>query len=255
MIQVEHPEYLLALLGLPLIIALYYIVLSWKKRSIAKVGDANLVQALIKDYSPKRFSLKFILIAIAYTLGVVAWANPRIPTGSVKQSYTGIDVMIALDVSNSMLAQDIKPDRLERAKEFISRLIDQLPDDRVGLVVFAGRAYLQMPLTIDHDAAKMYLATTSTNTVPTQGTVIGDALKMCYAGFNPTEKKYRAIVLITDGEDHDDNAIKISKQLAAEGVMVNTIGIGSPQGAVIPDPVTNQLKKRREWQYCYFATE
>jgi len=122
-------------------------------------------------------------------------------------------------------------------------LIDQLPDDRIGLVVFAGRAYLQMPLTVDHDAAKMYLSTTSTNTVPTQGTVIGDALKMAYAAFNPKEKKYRSIILITDGEDHDDNAIKISKELAAQGIMINTVGIGSPQGAVIEDPQTHELKK------------
>jgi tetratricopeptide (TPR) repeat protein len=243
MIQVEHPEYLLALLGLPVMILLYSFVLKWKKKMTARIGDKALVNELIKDYSPKRFSIKFILITVAFTIGVIALANPRIPTGSIKKNYSGIDVMIALDVSNSMLAEDVKPDRLERAKEFISRLIDQLPDDRIGLVVFAGRAYLQMPLTIDHDAAKMYLSTASTNTVPTQGTVISDALKMCYAGFNPKEKKYRSVVLITDGEDHDDNAIKVTKQMAAEGVMVNTVGIGSPQGAVIPDPDTHEPKK------------
>jgi tetratricopeptide (TPR) repeat protein len=243
MLELEHPEYLLALLGLPIMITLYFFILNWKKKVVAKIGDEALVKELIKDYSPKKFLIKFVLIAIAFTIGVIALANPRIPTGAVKESYTGIDVMIALDVSNSMLAEDIKPDRLDRAKEFISRLIDQLPDDRIGLVVFAGRAYLQMPLTVDHDAAKMYLSTASTNTVPTQGTVIGDALKMAYAGFNPKEKKYRSIILITDGEDHDDNAIKVSKELAAQGIMINTVGIGSPQGAVIPDPVTHQLKK------------
>jgi tetratricopeptide (TPR) repeat protein len=243
MLELEHPEYLLALLGLPIMVALYFFILNWKKKMVAKIGDQALVKELIKDYSPKRFFLKFILIAIAFTLGVLALANPRIPTGTVKENYSGIDVMIALDVSNSMLAQDIKPDRLDRAKEFISRLIDQLPDDRIGLVVFAGRAYLQMPLTIDHDAAKMYLSAASTNTVPTQGTVIGDALKMAYAGFNPKEKKYRSVILITDGEDHDDNAIKISKELAAEGIMINTVGIGSPEGAVIEDPQTHELKK------------
>jgi tetratricopeptide (TPR) repeat protein len=243
MIQVEHPEYLLALLALPVMIALYYFLLKWKKKVIAKIGDAGLVNELIKDYSPGKFSLKFILIAIAFTIGVIALANPRIPKSSVKQDFSGIDVMVALDVSNSMLAEDIKPDRLDRAKEFISKLIDQLPDDRIGLVVFAGRAYLQMPLTIDHDAAKMYLSTASTESVPTQGTVIGDALKMCYAGFNPQEKKYRSIILITDGEDHDDNAIKITKAMAQQGVMVNTVGIGSPEGAIIEDPQTHEIKK------------
>ncbi len=243
MIQFEHPEYLLALLCVPIMIALYSFVKRWKKNVVQKIGNESLVQQLIKDYSPKKFYLKFILIVVAFSVAVIALANPRKPQGSVKENFSGIDVMIALDVSNSMLAEDIKPDRLDRAKDFISKLIDKLQNDRIGLVLFAGRAYLQMPLTIDHDAAKMYLSTASTDAVPTQGTVIGDALKMCYAGFNQKEKKYKAIILITDGEDHDENAIKITKALAAEGVMINTIGIGSPQGAVIPDPATHDYKK------------
>jgi len=151
--------------------------------------------------------------------------------------------MIALDVSKSMLAEDIKPNRLERAKQLVSKIIDKLADDKVGIVIFAGKAYLQMPLTIDHSAAKMYLSSASTDNVPTQGTVISQALKMSYAAFNTQEKKYRAIILISDGEDHDEDAIKVTRSLVDEGVMVNTIGIGSPQGAPIMDEETHEYKK------------
>ncbi len=165
------------------------------------------------------------------------------PNGNQKINRKGTDLMIALDVSKSMLAQDIKPSRLERAKQLISTIIDNSSDDKIGLVVFAGRAYLQMPLTVDHEAAKMYLASASPDDVPTQGTVISDALKMCDAAFNPKEKTFKSVLLISDGEDHDNDAIKEAKDLGKEGIMVNTIGIGSPQGAPILDPSTGQYKK------------
>jgi Ca-activated chloride channel family protein len=242
----QHIEYLFGLLGVPVMLVLFIMYIKWKKARIKKIGDPKLVEQLIKDHSPEKFALKFSLIVVAFALAVIALANPRKPIGSSNVRRNGIDVMIALDVSKSMLAQDIKPNRLERAKQLISRLIDKMPDDRIGIVVFAGRAYLQMPLTSDHAAAKMYLSTASTDVVPTQGTVIGDALKMCYAGFNTKEKKYKSIVLISDGEDHDESADKLAQSLADEGVMINTIGIGSPDGATIQDPVTNETKKDAE---------
>lgn len=226
--------------------ALYFLYLRWKKERIKKIGDPALVQQLIQTYSPKKFARKFTLFSVAVALVVIALANPRTHRGSSNVKRNGIDVMIALDVSKSMLAQDVKPNRLERAKQLIARLIDKLPDDRIGIVVFAGRAYLQMPLTSDHAAAKMYLSTASPDVVPTQGTVIGDALKMCYAGFNTKEKKYKSIVLISDGEDHDENADKLAQSLAEEGVMINSVGIGSPEGSTIEDPVTGELKKDAE---------
>ena len=150
--------------------------------------------------------------------------------------------MIALDVSKSMLAQDIKPSRLERAKQVILKIINNSPDDRVGLVIFAGRAYLQMPLTIDHEAAKMYLSAVSPDDIPTQGTVISDALKMSYAAFNPKDKTFKSVLLISDGEDHDDEALKAAKDLGKQGIMINTIGVGSPEGAPIMNPETGQYK-------------
>ena len=243
MFHFQHIEYLLALIAVPFMMALYFFVLKGKQNTIKKIGDPALVNQLIKDYSAKKFSIKFLFMLLAFVIGVIALANPRKPQGTSMVNRSGIDVMFALDVSKSMLANDIQPSRLERAKQLITKMIDKLPNDRIGIVVFAGRAYLQMPLTTDHSAAKMYLSSATTDVVPTQGTVIGDALKMCFAAFNTQEKKYKAVVLLSDGEDHDEAAIKITKELADEGVMINTIGIGSPQGTTIIDPITNETKK------------
>ncbi len=242
MVHFQHIEYLLALALVPLMILLYVFVLRSKKNTIKKIGDPALVNQLIKDYSPAKFLIKFVLIVTAFVAGIIALANPRMPKGTTIVNRSGIDVMIALDVSKSMLADDINPSRLERAKQFIERLIDKLPDDRIGIVVFAGRAYLQMPLTTDHSAAKMYLSSATPDVVPTQGTVIGDALKMCYAAFNTKEKKYKSVVLVSDGEDHDKTAEKVTKAMAEEGVMINTVGIGSPEGTTIIDPATGVTK-------------
>jgi len=239
----QHTEYLMLLAAIPLLLILYFFVLYWKKRTIKKIGDANLVKEMIKNHSPQKFALKFVLILVAFALGALALANPRSPKGVEQVNRNGIDVMIAIDVSKSMLAQDIKPNRLERAKQALGKLIDKLNNDRVGIVVFAGRAYLQMPLTGDHGAAKMYLGSASTEIVPTQGTVISDALKMCYASFNTKEKKYKAVILVSDGEDHDEGALKIAGEMAENGVVINTVGIGSPQGSTIIDELTNQEKK------------
>ncbi len=239
----QHTHYLIALAAVPLLLILYFFVLNWKKKTIKKIGDANLVAEMIKNHSPQKFALKFILILVAFAAGVFAVANLRSPKGMEQVNRNGIDVMIALDVSKSMLAQDVKPNRLERAKQALGKLIDKLNNDRVGIVVFAGRAYLQMPLTGDHGAAKMYLGAASTDIVPTQGTVISDALKMCYASFNTKEKKYKAVILISDGEDHDEGALKMVKQMTEDGIVINTVGIGSPQGSTIIDELTNQEKK------------
>jgi len=238
----QHIEYFILLAAIPFLLVLYFFVLYWKKQTIKKIGDENLVRELIKNYSPQRFAIKFVLILSAFALGTVALANLRSPKGMEKVNRNGIDIMIAIDVSKSMLAQDIKPNRLERAKQALSKLIDKLSNDRVGIVVFAGRAYLQMPLTGDHGAAKMYLSSASTDIVPTQGTVISDALKMCSVSFNSKEKKYKAVILISDGEDHDEGALKMAGQMAEEGIVINTVGIGSPMGSTIIDELTNQEK-------------
>jgi Ca-activated chloride channel family protein len=242
----EHIEYLLALAVLPLLILLFMYVLRWKKSVSSRIGNPKLVRQLIQNYSPFRFKIKFAIVLLALVSMILAAANLRKPGQGENLSRKGVDIMMVLDVSKSMLADDYKPDRLERAKLFTTRLMDQLPNDRIGLVLFAGRAYMQMPLTSDHAAGRLFLQAASPDAVPTQGTIIGGALNMANSGFNTKDKKFKAIVLISDGEDHDIEAAKIAKTIADNGVMINTIGIGSTNGTVIIDPETGATKKDAE---------
>ncbi|HEY4151534.1 MAG TPA: VWA domain-containing protein [Chitinophagaceae bacterium] len=239
----EHIEFLPGLALLLVGVLLYLEVLRWKRKTQQKIGEPALVKELTKSYSPFRFALKFIFVLVALGATIVAAANLQSQGAAETVSRKGVDVMMVLDVSNSMLAEDIKPSRLERAKQLVTRLLDKMDNDRIGLVLFAGRAYMQMPLTNDHAAAKMYVQTAGPDAVPTQGTVIGEALKMASSGFNSKERKFKAIVLISDGEDHDPEALKVAKSLAQGGAMINTVGIGSPEGVPIIDPATNQTKK------------
>jgi Ca-activated chloride channel family protein len=239
----QHIEYLVALAIIPLVIILYGQLIYWKKTTVKKIGDPNLVQALIASYSPVNFLLKFLFITLALAAIITAAANLQLPGAMDDVQRKGVDVVIAMDVSKSMLAEDIKPNRLERARQLVYKLMDQLPDDRVGLVLFAGRAYLQMPLTTDHGAARMYIQQAGPEVVPTQGTVIAEALRASNSAFNSKERKFKSIVLITDGEDHDPQAVQLAQQMAEDGVMINTVGIGSTQGAPIIDPSTNEYKK------------
>jgi Ca-activated chloride channel family protein len=239
----QHTEYLIALATIPLLVVLYFQLLTWKKNTIKKIGDQKLVEALIANYSPTNFLLKFLFFAVALAAIIAAAANLQKPGSMENVQRKGVDVVIALDVSKSMLAEDIKPNRLERARQLVYKLMDQLPNDRVGLVLFAGRAYLQMPLTTDHGAARMYIQQAGPEVVPTQGTVISEALRASNSAFNSKERKFKSIVLISDGEDHDPQAVPLAQQLAQDGVMINTIGIGSAEGAPIMDPATNEYKK------------
>ncbi len=246
MAHFQYIELLFLLFLIPLLAALFYFSLMKKKAAAKKIGDPELVKQLTAGYLPGSYFLKFLLATASVGLLVIVLANLRKAAGEQKVSRDGIDVMIALDVSKSMLAQDIKPSRLERAKQVLSRLVDRLQNDRIGIVIFAGKAYLQMPLTGDHAAAKMYLSSANTESVPTQGTVIAEALKTCNASFNSKEKKYKAVVLISDGEDHDEKAVKTAEEMAALGVAIYTVGIGSPQGAQLIDEATNELKRDGE---------
>lgn len=222
---------------------LFLILLRWKKKVIRRIGDKKLVTQLIDNFSSRRFVFKFILLLIAFSLGIIAMMNLQKPGVSDSSNRKGIDVAIALDVSKSMLATDISPNRLERAKQFISKLMSEMPNDRIALILFAGKAYLQMPLTADHGAAKMFVSSASPDAVPQQGTVISDALKMSAKVFNSAERKFKAVVLISDGEDHNEEALQTAKDLAVQGVMINTIGIGSSEGTSLTDPATGELKK------------
>lgn len=239
----QHTEFLIGLAAIPLLVIVFLTVLRWKKKATSRIGDPLLVKELTGNHSPRRFAWKFVLIVLAFTAIVVAAANLQTKGAMDQVKRKGVDIMVVLDVSKSMLAEDIKPNRLERARQLVNKLMDQSQNDRIGLVVFAGRAYLQMPLTTDHAAARMFVQTAGPDVVPTQGTAIGEALKMANSAFNSKERKFKAVVLISDGEDHDPETLKLAKSLEQNGVMVNTVGIGSVEGAPIIDPVTNDFKK------------
>jgi Ca-activated chloride channel family protein len=243
MASFQHSDYLLGLVILLPLILFFLLTLRWKKKVKRELGDPELVDALIKDHSSKNYSYKFFVLLTALALCIIAAANLRSPKQGVAGNRAGIDIMVALDVSNSMLAQDIKPNRLERAKQVLNRIIEKMGDNRMGLVVFAGQAFLQMPLTSDLAAAKLFVSNASPDAIPTQGTVIGDALRLCNISLDIKEKKYKAVILISDGEGHDEKALDVVKDLQDNGVVVHTIGIGSPDGSPIMEPGTNNYKK------------
>ncbi len=236
-------QWLLVLLSLvPLLLLVYFFAWRKWKQKTAMVGDSRLVNLLTANRSPIRSVLRISLVILSAALLVLALANLQKPSEKSEVTRKGVDIMIALDVSKSMLAQDIQPDRLTRAKQFLQKLVDRLPDDRIGIVLFAGRAYLQMPLSTDHSAASMYIQQASPESVPTQGTVISEALQQSFNAFMSKERKYRSVVIISDGEDHDPKALQLAQEMSARGIMINTVGIGSPNGSQILDPSTGNPK-------------
>ena len=242
-LQFQHIEFAWGLFLIPLFILLFILLLRWKQNVSKKMGDKKLVEQLTNNFSPRLFGLKFILLLLAVAGGVLAIMNLRKPADADSISRKGIDVVIAMDVSKSMLATDLQPSRLERAKQFVTKLMNEMPDDRIALVLFAGKAYMQMPLTTDHSAAQMFVSSAGPDAVPQQGTVISEALKMSANAFNTADRRFKAVVLISDGEDHDPEADNTSRELANQGMMINTVGIGSPEGAYIFDPSTGENKR------------
>jgi Ca-activated chloride channel family protein len=239
----QYPVCIWLFAALAAITILFFFLLGWKKKVKKRIGDEKLVNHLIRGYSAFKFNLKFFCLSVAFAAGIIASMNPRQAGTQENIIRKGIDVVIALDVSKSMLAQDVQPSRLERAKQLTINLMNQMPNDRIGLVLFAGKAYLQMPLTSDHAAAKLFVASAGPGSVPKQGTVLSEAMRMSAAAFNNKEKRFKSVVLISDGEDHDAEALQTAAALAEQGVMLNTIGIGSPEGTTITEPITGETKK------------
>lgn len=246
MFSFQHPGFLWLILLIIPVTALYYYALYRKRKTAALIGEPALVKELTQSYLPKRYFLKFLLITLSIICLVIATANPRSAGGKRWVEKNGIDVMIALDVSNSMLADDIPPSRLLRAKQLLNRLLSKLDNNRVGMVLFAGNAYLQMPLTGDLSAASMYINVAAPDLVPTQGTNIAEALQRSNGAFNSEEERFKSIVLITDGEEHDDNAISVAEDMAKQGVVINCIGMGNPDGTVLVFKNTGEIKKDAE---------
>ncbi len=234
MLRFEHKEYFSLLLLIPIVISLYFYVQYQTKKQLEKIGNIDLMKRLMPDRNEKKSLLKFIALNVVLFFLILALAQPQMGTKMEKVQRKGIDIMIALDVSKSMLSQDVAPSRLEKSKLLIQTLLKNLDGDRVGLVIFAGNAYLQMPLTVDYSSLLLYLRSITTNSVPTQGTIITDALEKSEAAFKETDKKHKAIIVITDGEDHEENAINMAEELASDGTKVFTVGVGTANGGIIP---------------------
>jgi len=239
MFSFQHIEYLNFLFLLLIPVSLLIYTFFWRRKIQTKLGNSLLIAQLIRSFSLPLFFIKPILILIGLALLVISAANPRkiIPAES---KNTDIDLMFALDVSNSMLSADINPTRLSAAKELIKNLVQALDVNRVGLIVFADKALLQLPMTHDTKAAEMYINEVNTDAIPQQGTSIGDALAQCDRSLNLNEYKYKTVVLISDGEDHDNNAISVAKQLRENGVVVYCIGAGTPEGSIFKEAGSNQ---------------
>ena len=249
MFRLEHTELLWAFSAVPLMILVFVILQYNKKRLLARLGDYPLVKAMIPDVSLAKQISKFILFTFAFSFLVMSICN--LQTGSKMQEVKreGGDIMICLDVSNSMLAEDLSPNRLERAKQAIEKFIEKLEGDRIGMVVFAGEAYVQLPITTDYSAAKLFLHGINPNMIPVQGTAVGAALEKAIESFGQDVGKNKAIVIITDGENHEDDAIKIAEDAAKEGLTIHTIGIGSLDGSPIPhylNGIKSGYKKDKE---------
>jgi Ca-activated chloride channel homolog len=234
MIKFAHPEYLNWLLALPALAALFWYVWFLKRRGLRRYGDSALVRRMIPERSGVKHWLRMSLLLLAAASIIVALANPKVGTRFEEVTRSGIDIIVAVDVSNSMRAEDIQPNRIKAAKKELQNLINNLKGDRIGIVVFAGDGYTQLPLTSDYNAALMLTDVITTGIAPKPGTAIGSAIKLARESFEKEEGKYKALVIITDGENHEDDPVEAAREAAEEGIVIHTIGMGSLEGAPIP---------------------
>lgn len=234
MFRFANEIWLWALLVIPALVILFWMNARWRKRVMQQLADANVLDNLLPTLSKALPRWKRVLYTLGLTFLLIGMANPQIGSKYEEVKREGFELMICLDVSNSMLAEDLTPNRLERAKQAISRLVDRLKNDKIGVIVFAGDANIQLPMTVDHSAAKLFLRSIDTDIVPTQGTAIGKAIELASSSFTETSKANKSIIVITDGENHEDDALEQAAAAAENGIKVHTIGIGSVDGTPIP---------------------
>lgn len=249
MFRFANIEILWLLLTIPAFVAAHIWYTMRKRRQIAEFGDPTLMEQLAPNASRQRPHVKFAILMVALVLLIIAAARPQYGQREQTIKRQGIEVMIALDISNSMLAEDVAPCRLDRAKQMLSKIIDQMTDDKIGLVVFAGEAFTQLPITCDYVSAKMFLSSITPSLIKTQGTAIGEAINTSIRSFGSEQSEAsRAIILITDGENHEDDAIAAAERAKQMGIHLCVVGIGKPEGAPIPIPGTNNYRKDRNGQ-------
>ena len=243
MFRFAHPDFLYLLFLLPALVAFYVYAMIVKKKAIKKYGNPTLLAELMPEVSTKRQHLKFWLLFGAITMVIFIIAGPQFGSKLETVKRQGVEIMVCLDVSNSMLAEDVSPNRLDKAKQMLSRLTDGFTNDKVGLIVFAGDAFTQLPITSDYISAKMFLSSINPSMVSTQGTAIGAAINLAARSFTPDETTDKAIILITDGENHEDDAIGAA---AEKGIHVNIVGMGDPKGSPIPIQGSNNYMKDKD---------
>ena len=254
MFRFANIEMLWWLLAIPVAITVYIYFTRRKRKQLLAFGDLELMEQLMPNASHVRGHVKFGLLLLALSLLIISSARPQFGQSERTEKRQGIEAVVTLDISNSMLAEDVAPNRLDRAKQMMSKLIDQMVEDKIGVVVFAGDAFIQLPITCDYVSAKMFLNTIKPELIKTQGTAIGQALNTsirCFGSLNPEDEKTiananRAIILITDGENHEDDAVAVAQRASELGIKIIVVGIGKPEGSPIPMPGTNDFRKDRE---------
>lgn len=236
MFRIVNEFYLWLLLLIPALIVIHYLLLYYRKKKINKLGDNYLIFKLMPTYSGIRQNLKFWILIASLVLIIFSLSRPQFGSKIDKAQRKGVDLMICFDVSRSMLAEDIQPSRIERSKQALLKLIDELNNDRIGIVVFAGKSFIQLPITNDYGAAKMFIDRISTDIVEQQGTAIGAAIDLALSSYNLEEESVnsRAIIVITDGENFEDDAIAAAEEAMKKNVKVHAIGVGSMEGSPIP---------------------
>ena len=247
MFRFAHPYFLYLLIVVPLLVAMFVYVTYQQKIRLREFGNPDLLKRLMPNASIIRPQLKFYTLMVVLVLMIVALARPQFGSKLQTAKKQGVEAMIVLDVSNSMMAQDIQPNRLERSKLILSKLIDDMVDDKIGLIVFAGDAFVQLPITTDNVSAKMFLSSINPNLVPRQGTAIGTAIDLAIQSFGPNESEAgRTIIVITDGENHEDDAVGAAKLAQEKGITVNVVGMGTPEGTPIPVGGTISFRKDKD---------
>ncbi|MBX2972193.1 MAG: VWA domain-containing protein [Flavobacteriales bacterium] len=232
--RLERPEMLYGMLAGPLLALIFLADLAWRNRALKRFAAAGTLARMVPGNSNLRVLLRFLLLRHALSFAVVALAGPQFGTKLAEVKSEGIDLVVAIDVSNSMECEDLRPSRMEAARRAMAQLIDRLRGDRLGIVVFAGEAFVQLPITSDRSAAKLFLNAVNTNSVGTQGTAIGAAIELAKESFEQGSPGSKAIIVITDGENHEDDAEGAARDAAAAGIIVHTIGMGTPEGGPLP---------------------
>lgn len=235
MYELDHPYYFYLLALIPVVVLLYLALILWKKKARKAFGDSELLEQLAPERSTAKPFVKLLLAVLIIASLIVGLVNPKVGTRLETVKREGVDIVFALDVSKSMLAADVRPNRLEKSKQLVSRTLDKLVSDRVGMIIYAGSAYPQLPITTDYSAARLFLKSVDTDIIPSQGTAIADAIDMATEYYDDEEQKNRVLVIITDGEDHEEGISEAVEKARDKGIKIFTVGVGTDRGAPIPD--------------------